>query len=532
MIKILLKKQLTEIFRSYYYDAKKNKARSKAATAAYIVMFVLLMIGVLGGVFTVLSVSLCGALSSAGLDWLYFAIMGLIAIFLGVFGSVFNTYAGLYLSKDNDLLFSMPIPVNAIMIARLLGVYLMGLMYSGIVLLPAVIVYWIAASAKPAAVLCGILFIAFISVFVLTLSAALGYVVARISLKLKNKSFITVFISLVFFGAYYFVYFKAQSIITDLVENAAVYGEKIKGAAYPIYVFGNSAAGDFKAMLLVAAVVIALFVIMWRVISSSFLKVATATGATAKKRYKASPLKQKSTDSALLHKEFSRFISSPNYMLNCGLGVLFLVIGGAAALIKGRGIVELLDEILPENSGVIAIVVSALLCLFASMNDITAPSVSLEGKSLWLLQSLPVRPWQALKAKLELQLILTGIPLLFAFVCTAVVCRYTAVEFVLVLFVSLLYALFSALFGLFLAVKLPNLNWTSEISPIKQSASVGLSLLVNISYPIIYGILFFIAGDKLGYIIYMAAFAVLTLAISAVLYFWLKKKGSAAFAAL
>ena len=36
MLKLLLKKQLLEIFRSYYYDAKKNKARSKAATIAYI----------------------------------------------------------------------------------------------------------------------------------------------------------------------------------------------------------------------------------------------------------------------------------------------------------------------------------------------------------------------------------------------------------------------------------------------------------------------------------------------------------------
>ena len=34
MLKLLLKKQLLEIFRSYYYDAKKNKARSKAATIA------------------------------------------------------------------------------------------------------------------------------------------------------------------------------------------------------------------------------------------------------------------------------------------------------------------------------------------------------------------------------------------------------------------------------------------------------------------------------------------------------------------
>ena len=68
MVKILLKKQLTEIFRSYFYDAKKNKARSKAAITGYIVLFVILMVGILGGMFTFLSVSLCGALTAVGFD--------------------------------------------------------------------------------------------------------------------------------------------------------------------------------------------------------------------------------------------------------------------------------------------------------------------------------------------------------------------------------------------------------------------------------------------------------------------------------
>lgn len=52
---------------------------------------------------------------------MYFAMMGLLASFFGVFGSVFNTYAGLYLAKDNDLLLSMPIPIRTILCARLLG---------------------------------------------------------------------------------------------------------------------------------------------------------------------------------------------------------------------------------------------------------------------------------------------------------------------------------------------------------------------------------------------------------------------------
>ena len=126
MLKTLLKKQIVEIFRNYYYDPKKNRARSKGATIAYIVLFAFLMIGVMGVMFTGLSLVLCSSFHEVGMDWMYFALMGLLAVFLGAFGSVFNTYSGLYLAKDNDLLLSMPSPVRYIMLSRLLSVYLMG----------------------------------------------------------------------------------------------------------------------------------------------------------------------------------------------------------------------------------------------------------------------------------------------------------------------------------------------------------------------------------------------------------------------
>lgn len=126
MLKLLVKKQLTEIFRAYLYDAKKNRARSKAATVGYIIFFVLLMVGVIGGMFTVLSLAMCRSMAEAGMSWFYFAIMGLMAILLGAFGSVFTTYSSLYLPKDNDQMLSLPIPVNTLIAARLLGVYLMA----------------------------------------------------------------------------------------------------------------------------------------------------------------------------------------------------------------------------------------------------------------------------------------------------------------------------------------------------------------------------------------------------------------------
>ena len=104
MLKVLVKKQLIEIFRSYFYNAKKNKAYSKGATAAYVVLFVMLMVGVLGGIFTGMALMICKPMAEAEVEWFYFALMGLTAILLGAFGSVFNTFSSLYLSKDNDLL--------------------------------------------------------------------------------------------------------------------------------------------------------------------------------------------------------------------------------------------------------------------------------------------------------------------------------------------------------------------------------------------------------------------------------------------
>lgn len=476
MLSVLLKKQLTEIFRNYFYNPKTNKARSKAAVAAYIVLFAVLMVVILGGMFTVLSAALCTPLTAAGLDWLYFALMALLATLLGAFGSVFNTYSGLYLAKDNDLLLSMPIPVNTLMASRLLGVYLMGLMYSGVVMLPAVIVYWVATPAPAAAVIGGVLLVFLLSVFVLALSCALGWLVAKISQKLKNKSFITVVLSLAFFGAYYFFYFKAEDLLQELLRSAAVYGARIKGAAYPLYLLGRVGTGDITAMLTVSAVILALFAALW---------------------------------------------------------VLLMPLAGFTLLWKGPDIRAALGAALGAEAGAyLSVMLTAALCMLAAMNDMAAPSVSLEGKSLWLLQSLPVTPWQVLRAKLRFQLLLTAIPMLVCLVCAVIALPMAAAETALMAVLTLLFVVFSALLGLTLGLKMPHLHWTSELAPIKQSACVAITLLGGWGYALVLLFGFLLAGQHLGAAAYMGIFAVLTLLACVWLYRWLKKKGVVLFAAL
>lgn len=525
MLKLLAKKQLFEIFRSYFYDAKKNKARTKGATIGYIVMFVLLMVCLLGTMFGVLSNTMCGPLAEMGMDWLYFVIMGMMAVFLGAFGSVFNTYSGLYLAKDNDLLLSMPIPVRVIMTSRLLSVYLMGLMYSGIVILPAILVYWFTVPVTAGRILGGVVLLVDISLFVLTLSCALGWVVAKISLKLKRKSFITVIVSLVFFGLYYFVCFRSQAMITDLLLNAEDVGNRIKGI-YPLYLFGRVGCGDGVAMLIVSAVVIALLALVWYLIARSFLHIATASGNTAKTVYHEKAVKPVSADAALLRKELGRFTASPLYMLNCGLGTVFLVVLAVLALIKGREVFLMMNALFAGGEGFVTVLAALCLCLLAGSNDISTPSVSLEGKSLWIAQSLPIDPWQALRAKLRMHLLITELPLVACAVCVAAVSGAALPEIVMMLVTPMVYVVLSATFGLFMGLKRPNLNWTSEVAPIKQGLAVFLSMFGGWLVAVALGFLYYTLMARIGAVAFLLAVTALFAVLALVLVRWLKTSGA------
>ena len=476
MLKLLLKKQLTELFRSYFLDAKKGTMRPKWQVVLFFLLYIAIVFGALGGVFFVLAMNLCGPMVSLEMGWMYFLLMGLIALVLGVFGSVFNTYAGLYLAKDNDLLLSLPIPVNVIITSRLLNVYIMGALYSLIVLIPTLAVYWITAGFTFMRLLGGILLILIITLIVMLLSCILGWAVAKISQRFKNKSYAGVLAALVFFAGYYYFYFRASSMLDDLVLNAAAYGKEIKGSAYILYLFGTIGEGNLLSALIFLAVSSALCAIVWTVISRTFFAIAADTGVSEKKVYREKSVRKKSVFGALLAKEFKRFTSDANYMLNCGLGVLFIPAAGIGIFLKGGEFMGVLDTVFAHAPYSSAVLISVMLCMLTSMVDMAVPSVSLEGKNIWIPRSLPVDAKQVLRAKACMQLILAGIPAAFAAVLS--VCVLNAplyIKALTVLFV-LVFTFFATMSGLFLGVRMANLSWVSELSVIKQGAPVMIIL--------------------------------------------------------
>ena len=95
------------------------------------------------------------------------------------------------------------------------------------------------------------------------------------------------------------------------------------------------------------------------------------------------------------------------------------------------------------------------------------------------------------------------------------------------------YVWLMALTGLALGIKMPVLTWTNEIMPIKQGASVIITLFGGFVYmALLFAGFMLLPGWILGFCGYMSCYVGVNLFISVLAYMWLRKKGVAILGAL
>lgn len=526
MLKPLLKKQFLELNAFYYQNRKTGKNRSRSGIVLSILFFLVIYVAFVFLFYEV--VDAFAPLLQTQMGWLYYAMMGILAIAFGTFGSVFHTYAGLYHAKDNDLLLAMPIRPSMILLVRMIGVAAMGFLYEAIVMVPALLRGFQEVPFTVSMLVGGLVVFLSVGVCVTVLSCFLGWLVALLSGKFRNKSFLTVLFFLVFMGAYYYVFYQSYGIVQSILLHSEQIGSVIRTWFYPFYVMGCAAWGNGRSMVLFVVMVGVLFAITYTILSKTFLKIATNKGDSVKAVYRERKMKAAGLESALVRKEYRRFVGSPTYMLNCGLGIFFMPIGAVFCLIYMGKIRPVLD-MMGEWEHFLPIVAAAAICIVATMNDMTAPSVSLEGKHVWILQSFPVSTKKIFDAKQRLQWAFTMPPALFLGICLVIALRIPVISALcLILFVAA-FLLFYAAAGLVLNLLMPNLKWTNETVPIKQSMPVMLSLFGGWAIVVLFAVGGYFLTKTIPSVLYLLLGTALLAAINGWLNHWLRTKGTAIF---
>lgn len=84
--------------------------------------------------------------------------------------------------------------------------------------------------------------------------------------------------------------------------------------------------------------------------------------------------------------------------------------------------------------------------------------------------------WKIYQAKVRMQLILTGLPMLLCIVCIDAVYPLYLSQLLMIFLFAASYVWLMALTGLLLGIKMPVLTWINEIMPIKQGVPVIITL--------------------------------------------------------
>ncbi|WMT40983.1 hypothetical protein RE628_28640 [Paenibacillus sp. D2_2] len=101
----------------------------------------------------------------------------------------------------------------------------------------------------------------------------------------------------------------------------------------------------------------------------------------------------------------------------------------------------------------------------------------------------------------------------------------------LLLVIPMIYACYSAMLGVIVNLKFPKLDWTSEVTVIKQCASVYVSMLLNfVSIVIPIAVLLLLSHVNVNLI--LSGIGVMMLVVCGMMYKYIATKGERLFQAL
>lgn len=529
MIKALLKKQFLELAAFFKLSGAKNGKRPSKLGGVAIVLLMLYACVSSGFLFWETASMMCAPLMQGGLAWVYFALTGITSSGATCFVVVLASKNTLYEAKDNEALLSMPIPASVILFSRMIGLYLIALLLELLTFVPAVICYFTVAEFSVLALIFSVLIMLIMPFGTLAIACFFGWLLALLSAKLRSKNLITIVLLFAFILVYTLSVNKINEGLNYIIANGEAAAQTIKIFLFPFWQMGLGATGDVLGTVCFVGLSVAVFALVYWMLSVSFLSIATQNRAGKKAVYKEKEEKSRSVFFALIWKEVKRYLKNAMILFNSGIGSIIALIFAIFALFNAELCAQIVSS--PVSKGEIAVILTTIVFFIASSNVITGTSISLEGDNLWLLRSMPVKTEEIFKAKIAFQIVYTlPVVLVQILICALLQIPFWTVVVSLLALCAVIVLCAAA--GLAINLKLPSLKWTNEMVAVKQSLSTLVTMLVGWA----------IAGLSVGghflFGVYLPAEAYLAIVTAVfglaavVVLVWLKKRGVELFESL
>jgi len=432
--------------------------------------------------------------------------------------TIFKVKGTIFGFKDYDMVMSLPVSTGGIVASRLILLYFLNMVFVCIVMIPMLIAYGILVKPDIIFYIFGIITMLAMPLIPIVIASVLGTIIAYAASKFRYSNFVSIIVSLgVLIG------FMAMSFtMGDTGEQMVDFGKSITNQVNAIYPLANMYSKavcnyDIKAFFAFLTISVVGFLLYSLIIGKVFKKMNTLI-LTGKFRtnYKMGELRQTSPFKALYHKEFRRYFSSPLYVLNTGIGIVMLTMGAIALffidLDKITGDPQ--ASLLFKKSGPVFISFCIATCCT------TMSAISLEGKSLWIIKSLPVSAKTIFLSKIAVNLSVTA-PALIDAVIIGIILKFSLLQIFFTIIIVAAFSVFISLFGLVVNLKFPNFNWLTETVVIKQSAAAMIAIFTGIgAVGLLAVLLAVISSANLAYVIYIGMMAIIDIALYRILTSW------------
>ena len=438
-----------------------------------------------------------------GMVHLVIMMMAALSVIMGVVFTIFAAQGIIFGGRDNDLMLALPVSAFQLMLARTMALYLENLIFSVMVMLPAGVAYLSFGGEggvvfMAALILCTV----FLALLPTVLAIVVGFALAWCSSKFGRRALVS---NILYVGAFVLVMvfvFRLNIAIQGITLSAALgieSGFSVWGVPFTLLMEATCQGDILSLLLFLALCALPFFLAVW-LFAKRYKKIVTGLGAkSARSDYKLGTVAATDARRALLNKESKRFFGTPIYLFNTGIGLIFLLLGSGAALFF-KGAVE---GFLRELSGAgMRMPIMPMLCagmaFMVSMTAVTASSVSLEGRQLWILKEAPVSVRDIFAVKVGFQLLLELPCVLIAALCLGLAFGLGVGGIAVLFAVNAALALFCALFGLYINLCFPKLDCLNDALVVKQSAAAMLGTFIPMLACLLLGLLWYLLQRPLG----------------------------------
>lgn len=529
MFKALMKIRLASLANMFMRGTKKNgkgkASKGKIIAFSLLYIYVLVVFGMMfGGMFASIAIPFY----TQGVGWLYFALYSILSLALMVFGSTAIAKTQIFDAKDNDLLLSMPIPPSYILMSRMSLLVIINFIYQLTVFIPAVVVWAVVIGFSVVGFISFILLTIGLLLFSTSLAILLGWLIALVSRKSGRKTLITMIFSLGFLAVYMYFCMSAQNLIGLIATSGESLASAMK-AFPPMYWLGNAiSGGNILHLILSLAILVIPFVVAMLILSKTFNTIVSQSQSVARIKEKRVSFDICSPERALLRRDSARLFSSATYLLNSGVGVIMAIVAAVMLIIKRDTFSLLLTSDMPIGKSMLATMLIFGTAFIIGMIPMTAASISIEGKTLWILKSLPIKTSKILWSKLKLNII-ACLPAGLAMWLAINICLYVNIAFAFYsLIIILSYIFLTAGIGLMENIRHPILDWSDEAMAVKSGLSVLFTMLINMVLAFA-PILTVVILSMIDLWVTLAVWFAVLIILNVILYSWIMTRGAKRF---